>query len=97
MPWDLLGILYIVCALMCAVGFYKFVYFLSIGYGFAVAGGGLAPEGVVSGRLPDGLGVGTNENLISPALQFFAFRAVYKLKILPFICNPHNNSPNKYS
>lgn len=42
MPWSLLGILYAVCALMCAVGFYKFVYFLSIGYGFAVAGGGIA-------------------------------------------------------
>ena len=42
MFWDLLGILYIVCAVMCAVGFYKFVYFLSIGYGFAVAGGGIA-------------------------------------------------------
>ena len=41
MFWDLLGILYIVCAVMCAVGFYKFVYFLSIGYGFAVAGGGI--------------------------------------------------------
>ena len=42
MPWTLLGILLIVCAVMCAVGFYKFVYFLSIGYGFAVAGGGIA-------------------------------------------------------
>jgi steroid 5-alpha reductase family enzyme len=42
MPWSLLGILYIVCAVLCAVGFYKFVYFLSIGYGFAVAGGGIA-------------------------------------------------------
>ena len=42
MPWGLLGILYIVCAVCCAVGFYKFVYFLSIGYGFAVAGGGIA-------------------------------------------------------
>ena len=42
MPWGLLGILLGVCALMCAVGFYKFVYFLSIGYGFAVAGGGIA-------------------------------------------------------
>ncbi len=42
MPWDLLGILLAVCAVMCAVGFYKFVYFLSIGYGFAVAGGGIA-------------------------------------------------------
>lgn len=42
MPWSLLGIILIVCAVLCAVGFYKFVYFLSIGYGFAVAGGGLA-------------------------------------------------------
>ena len=41
MPWTLLGILSIVCAVLCAVGFYKFVYFLSIGYGFAVAGEGL--------------------------------------------------------
>lgn len=42
MPWNLLGILFAVCAVMCAVGFYKFVYFLSIGYGFAIAGGGIA-------------------------------------------------------
>ena len=42
MPWSLLGIVLIVCSVLCAVGFYKFVYFLSIGYGFAVAGGGIA-------------------------------------------------------
>ena len=42
MPWALLGILLAVCAVACAVGFYKFVYFLSIGYGFAVAFGGVA-------------------------------------------------------
>ena len=30
MPWTLLGILLAVCAVACAVGFYKFVYFLSI-------------------------------------------------------------------
>ncbi len=42
MPWGLFGILLAVCAVMCAVGFYKFVYFLSIGYGFAVAGGSIA-------------------------------------------------------
>ena len=42
MPWSLLGSLLAVCAVLCAVGFYKFVYFLSIGYGFAVAGGGIA-------------------------------------------------------
>ena len=37
MEWGLLGILLAVSAVLCAVGFYKFVYFLSIGYGFAVA------------------------------------------------------------
>ena len=42
MPWSHLGILLAVCAVLCAVGFYKFVYLLSIGYGFAVAGGGIA-------------------------------------------------------
>ena len=42
MPWSLLGILLAVCAVACAVGFYKFVYFLSIGYGFAIAAGGIA-------------------------------------------------------
>ena len=41
MPWSFLGILFAVCAVLCAVGFYKFVYFLSIGYGFAIAGGGI--------------------------------------------------------
>lgn len=41
MGWSYLGIILIVCAVLCAVGFYKFVYFLSIGYGFAVAGGGI--------------------------------------------------------
>ena len=42
MPWLFLLIVLAVCLLLCAVGFYKFVYFLSIGYGFAVAGGGIA-------------------------------------------------------
>ena len=42
MPWALLGILLAVCAVACSVGFYKFVYFLSIGYGFAVGFGGIA-------------------------------------------------------
>ena len=41
MGWSYLGIILLVCAVLCAVGFYKFVYFLSIGYGFAVAGGGI--------------------------------------------------------
>lgn len=42
MPWSLLAIIYAVCAVVCLVGFYKFVYFLSIGYGLSVAAGGIA-------------------------------------------------------
>ena len=36
MEWMLLLIVLAVCAVLCAVGFYKFVYFLSIGYGFEI-------------------------------------------------------------
>ena len=35
-------ILLIVSALICAIGFYRFVWFMSVGYGLAVAGLGLA-------------------------------------------------------
>ncbi len=42
MGWDYLLILAIIAGVLCAVGFYKFVYFLSIGYGFAIAGIGIA-------------------------------------------------------
>nr|MBQ4454834.1 steroid reductase [Clostridia bacterium] len=40
--WNYLLIICAVCAVLTTVGFYKFVYFLSIGYGFAVAGAGIA-------------------------------------------------------
>ena len=42
MGWEYLWILFVVAAVLSAVGFYKFVYFLSIGYGFAIAGIGVA-------------------------------------------------------
>lgn len=42
MPWSLMGILFIVAAVLCCMGFYKFVYFLSVGYGLAVCGLGIA-------------------------------------------------------
>ena len=42
MGWEYLWSLAVVAAVLCAVGYYKFVYFLSIGYGFAVAGIGVA-------------------------------------------------------
>jgi steroid 5-alpha reductase family enzyme len=41
MGFGYLGVLLIVSAALCAVGFYRYVYFLSIGYGFAVAGIGV--------------------------------------------------------
>lgn len=34
-------ILLLVSAVLCSVGFYKFIYFISIGYGFAIAGEGI--------------------------------------------------------
>nr|MCR5551658.1 steroid reductase [Oscillospiraceae bacterium] len=42
MYWGLLGILFLISAVLCAVGFKKFIYFLSVGYGLAVAGEGVA-------------------------------------------------------
>ena len=41
MDWASLGIICAVCAVCCAIGFKKFVWFLSIGYGFAIIGGGI--------------------------------------------------------
>ena len=35
-------ILFLVAMLCCAIGFYKYVYFISIGYGFAISGQGMA-------------------------------------------------------
>ena len=40
-----------VCALLSAVGFYKFVYFLSVGYGFAVCGAGVAILAMYGGAM----------------------------------------------
>lgn len=39
-------IIALVCAALSAIGFYKYVYFLSIGYGFAIAGSGIALLGL---------------------------------------------------
>lgn len=41
MGWEYLGIFFVVSLLLCLVGFYKYVYFLSIGYGFSVTGIGV--------------------------------------------------------
>ena len=40
--WIYLLIVLGVCALMCAIGFFKFLYFISLGYGLAIFGGSIA-------------------------------------------------------
>ena len=42
MGWNYLLIFFCISLVLCLVGFYKYVYFLSIGYGFSVAGIGVA-------------------------------------------------------
>lgn len=42
MAWEFMWIFAIVSAALCAIGFYKYVYFLSVGYGLSVAGLGIA-------------------------------------------------------
>lgn len=70
MYWDTLLIICIVCAVLSAVGFYKYVYFLSIGYGFAIAGGGLT---VLIIALKNGWSEGVTFLLILQALLFLAY------------------------
>ncbi len=41
MGWNFLLIFYVISLVVCLCGFYKYVYFLSIGYGFSVAALGL--------------------------------------------------------
>lgn len=53
MNWGLLGILFVVALACCCMGFKRFVWFMSIGYGFAVAGVAAAAliYGAVKGML----------------------------------------------
>lgn len=40
---------FILCAILCAIGFIKFLYFISVGYGLAIAGAGAALIRMYSG------------------------------------------------
>lgn len=51
MAWNLLWIVFAVCLAACAVGFKKFVYFLSVGYGFAIAAGAVTIGIIFHSRL----------------------------------------------
>ena len=70
MGWEFLGIILAVCAVLCAVGFYKFVYFLSIGYGFAIAGGGIT---VLILALANGWAKGVEWLAVLQMLLFLAY------------------------
>ncbi len=72
MQWTSLLIIYAVCAVLCAVGFKKFVYFLSIGYGFAVAGGGIT---VLILALVNGWAAGVTWLAVIQTLLFIAYGA----------------------
>lgn len=72
MYFNYLAIICLVCAVLCAVGFYKYVYFLSIGYGFAIAGGGLT---VLVIALKNGMAQGVTWLLILQTVLFLAYGA----------------------
>ncbi|MBO6239773.1 MAG: DUF1295 domain-containing protein [Butyrivibrio sp.] len=72
MYFNYLAIICLVCAVLCAVGFYKYVYFLSIGYGFAIAGGGLT---VLIIALKNGLAQGVTWLLVLQTVLFLAYGA----------------------
>ncbi|MBQ5985997.1 MAG: DUF1295 domain-containing protein [Clostridia bacterium] len=72
MGWGFLGIICAVCAVCCACGFKKFVWFLSIGYGFAIAGGGIT---ILILTLANGWGGAATWLAVLQALLFVAYGA----------------------
>ena len=70
--WACLGIILAVCAVCCACGFKKFVWFLSIGYGFAIAGGGIT---ILILTLANGWGGAVTWLAVVQALLFVAYGA----------------------
>lgn len=45
-------LVFVVCAVACAVGFHDFVWFMSIGYGFAIAAGAVTLAVLYCGAIP---------------------------------------------
>ena len=78
MGWEFLWIFAIIALVLSAVGFYKFVYFLSIGYGFSVAGIGVALA-IMSlvGAFPQSAGV---EHYI-----LYALLVIYGIRLSGFL------------
>lgn len=76
MGWNLLAVFYIISLVVCLVGFYKYVYFLSIGYGFAVSGIGIGMAVMMfTGVLPASL----------PVFIFCALFLIYGIRLSGFL------------
>jgi len=76
MGWNFLGIFYVISLVVCLVGFYKYVYFLSIGYGFAVSGIGIGMAVMMlTGALPASL----------PMFIFCALFLIYGIRLSGFL------------
>lgn len=70
--WIALLIVLLVCAAACAIGFKKFVWFLSIGYGFAIAAGAIT---VLILTLANGWGGAVTWLAVLQTLLFIAYGA----------------------
>lgn len=76
MGWNFLAIFYVISLVVCLVGFYKYVYFLSIGYGFAVSGIGIGMAVMmITGALPASL----------PMFIFCALYIIYGIRLSGFL------------
>ncbi len=75
MNWTLIGILFAVALVCCAIGFKRFVWFMSVGYGFAVAG--IAVAALVYGAV--------NQMLTIPLAIALVVCAAYGLRLGGFL------------
>lgn len=83
MGFESLWIILAVCAVACAVGFIKYVYFLSIGYGFAIAAGAVATA-IIFGRQLDWVSVMQMLLFIAYGARLSGFLLARELKSVSF-------------
>ena len=76
---DAMLILFLVALLCSAVGFYKYVYFISIGYGFSISGQGIAMLVLLRDRLTPAVIV-TSVVLILYGLRLSGYLLLRELK-----------------
>jgi steroid 5-alpha reductase family enzyme len=84
MGWIFLLIFFVVSLALCAVGFKKYVWFMSIGYGFAVAGIGVALAVLLLAGSFEGTGF-DNIGKLAALLVFPVLFVVYGLRLSLFL------------